>query len=219
MMISYLSHKKIEISSAGLYEIATVSPIVFKDFVLGMQENSDLIKIYDESNQELSLSKDIDYVGDVLLGHNVLTKYAVKITNKIVAGLDEDSRNAILTAFHKLYATVQDELLLEDVPLKIDFDEDLKHLFKFLGIAIEPEYIDNPYGIIETILKIHQFCHLTSDIVVYNLCNYLDEDQMNELSKLAKQMNEKVILIEFSDKQKTKNSEFYYIDNDLIDWY
>ena len=93
---------------------------------------------------------------------------------------------------------------------------------KIEGIHLDFKLMQNPYAIIETILKIHEICNLHSVPVICNVANYLDKKELEELSKIAYQINLTVILIEFTDFKNTvfpEDAEFYYIDQDLIDWY
>ncbi|NRO05135.1 hypothetical protein IMAU30005_02020 [Lactobacillus helveticus] len=65
-------------------------------------------------------------------------------------------------------------------------------------------------------------CKIDSVPVICNVANYLNSQQLQELSNLVKQMNMKLVLIEFTDKDfliVPKNAEFFYIDEDLVDWY
>jgi CRISPR type II-A-associated protein Csn2 len=139
-----------------------------------------------------------------------------------VTNLDEKNRNKILTAFHNLESTLQDSLLLEDLPLEINFDEDLKKLLKMVGLHLDHKMLLEPYDIIEMVLKVLEICNLKTIPVMCNVANYLDSQQLNELSKLVRQMNLILVLIEFTDsnfKFIPENAQFYYIDEDLVDWY
>ena len=153
---------------------------------------------------------------------NVTEKYIHELVNNYIVNLDEENRNRIIAIFHKLESLLQDSLFLEDVPLEINFEEDLKKLLKIEGIHLDFKLMQNPYAIIETILKIHEICNLHSVPVICNVANYLDKKELEELSKIAYQINLTVILIEFTDFKNTvfpEDAEFYYIDQDLIDWY
>ena len=181
-----------------------------------------LITCSDDNYSQLDITKEFDFVGDPLLTKNVTEKYIHELVNNYIVNLDEENRNRIIAIFHKLESLLQDSLFLEDVPLEINFEEDLKKLLKIEGIHLDFKLMQNPYAIIETILKIHEICNLHSVPVICNVANYLDKKELEELSKIAYQINLTVILIEFTDFKNTvfpEDAEFYYIDQDLIDWY
>lgn len=222
MIISYQSHKNFKIHGDGLKIIGSKSPIAYRDIIQSFQDQNSLITCSDDNYSQLDITKEFDFVGDPLLTKNVTEKYIHELVNNYIVNLDEENRNRIIAIFHKLESLLQDSLFLEDVPLEINFEEDLKKLLKIEGIHLDFKLMQNPYAIIETILKIHEICNLHSVPVICNVANYLDKKELEELSKIAYQINLTVILIEFTDFKNTvfpEDAEFYYIDQDLIDWY
>ncbi|MDF7672719.1 type II-A CRISPR-associated protein Csn2 [Lactobacillus sp. ESL0701] len=222
MILSYLTHKKWTFKDNGLTILATQSPIVFQDLIQSFQGNKKMLICTDDSYQSLELEKVFDFVGDVLLSGDVTKKYMLHIEKSYITNLDEDNRNKIFVAFNNLETVLQDSLLLEDLPLDINFDEDLKKLIKMTELHLDSKIKLEPYAIIETVLKIHQICNIKTIPVICNVAHYLDEQKMQELYELVKQVNIPLILIEFTSPDLLivpKNVQFYYIDKDLIDWY
>lgn len=222
MILSYTSHKEIKLQESGLKIIATKSPIAYRDLVQGFQGNKSVLVCSDDKYNELEIDKTFDFVGDVLLTKNIIEGYMPHIIKEYIQNLDEVNRNKILSAYHNLESILQDSLLLEDLPLEIDFNQDLKKLLKAENLHLDLKLMNEPYAIMEAILRIHQVCQINSIPVVCNLANYIDSQQINELSNLVNQMHLILLLIEFSDKNLftiPNNSEFFYIDEDLVDWY
>lgn len=222
MILSYLTHKQVKLEDPGLKIIATKSSIAYRDLVQGFQQVRPTIICSDDHYNELEIGKAFDFVGDVLLTKDVINKYSSHIFKSFIQNLDEENRNKIMVAYHKLESLLQDSLLLEDLPLEIDFNEDLEKLLKLENLHLDSKLMEEPYAIIESILKIHQLCKLGSIPVICNVANYLNSQQLDELSELVNQLNMKLLLIEFTDKDfliVPKNAEFYYIDEDLVDWY
>lgn len=222
MILSYLSHKEFEISGNGLKFIATKSQIAFRDLVQGFQEIKPMLLCSNDKYDQLDISKTFDFVGDILLTKDVTKKYMPQIFKSFIEDIDEENRDKILTAYHSLESILQDSLLLEDIPLEINLNEDLRKLLKLEDLHLDDKLLKNPYAIIEMILKIHQLCKLDTIPVICNVANYLDLQELKELSNLTKQLNMKLILIEFADRDSLivpENSEFFYIDEDLVDWY
>lgn len=222
MILSYLTHKQVKLEDPGLKIIATKSSIAYRDLVQGFQQVRPTIICSDDHYNELEIGKAFDFVEDVLLTKDVINKYSSHIFKSFIENLDEENRNKIMVAYHKLESLLQDSLLLEDLPLEIDFNEDLEKLLKLENLHLDSKLMEEPYAIIESILKIHQLCKLGSIPVICNVANYLNSQQLDELSGLVNQLNMKLLLIEFTDKDfliVPKNAEFYYIDEDLVDWY
>lgn len=222
MILSYLTHKKWTFDDNGLKIIAIQSPIVYRDVVQGFQGKNKMLICSSDNYDPLEISKTFDLVGDPLLSGDLTKKYMLKIINHFVENMDETTRNKILTAFSKLELALSDSLLLEDLPLAINFDEDLKKLFKMLELHINQDVLHDPYAIIETVLKIHQTCNLKTIPVFCNVAHYLNDQELTELAKLIKQMNLLVILIEFTSLDLLvvpEDVQSYYIDKDLVDCY
>lgn len=222
MILSYVTHKKWLLNEVGVKIIATQSSIVYRDLVQGFQGNNKLLVCSSNNYDPLEITQAFDMVGDPLLSGDVTKKYFAKIVNSFIAGIDETTRNKILSAFNNLEITLSDSLLLEDLPLTINFDEDLRKLLKIVDLHLDQTLLVNPYAIIETVLKIHRNCNLKTIPVICNVTNYLNDQELCELSKLTKQMNMMVVLIEFTSSDLLavpEEAQFYYIDKDLVDWY
>lgn len=222
MILCYLSHKQFEIHGSGMKIIATKSQIAYRDLIQSFQKVRSMLICSNEKYDQLDISRTFDFVGDILLTKDITKEYMPRIFKSYIENIDEANRNKILMAYHSLESALQDSLLLEDIPLEIDFNEDLKKFLKLEDLHLDTELLKDPYAIIEMTLKIHQVCKIDSIPVMCNVANYLDSQQINELSTLVAQMNMKLFLIEFADKDSLiipKNAEFFYIDEDLVDWY
>lgn len=222
MIISYATHKKMVLKNEGLAIISTQSQIAYTDLVKGfLQQNAKLL-VYDDSYQRLALNDVFDFVGDPVLGDDVTNKYIPIIIKRFLKELTGPSRDKILKAFNRLESLLQDELFLTDLPLQLNFDQDLNKFLKLERLHLSPDLTSRPYDIIETVLRIHQECALQTIPVFCNVGHYLEGDALQELSSLCNQMKLKVVLIEFSDKDfliVPSNAEYFYIDKDLVDWY
>lgn len=161
-------------------------------------------------------------LADPLLSGDITKKYMPHIVNSYLTNLDEENRNKMIKSFYSLESILQDSLLLEDLPLAINFDEDLKKLLKLTEIHLDKSMLLSPYGIIETVLKIHQTCNLKTVPVICNVAHYLEKQEWQELASLVKEMNLILVVIEFTTRENLtipKDTPFYFIDKDLIDWY
>ncbi|WP_276804352.1 type II-A CRISPR-associated protein Csn2 [Lactobacillus hominis] len=222
MILSYLSHKKMIMNGSGLKVIGTASTIAYSDIIESFQNKKHLLVSSDDNYDPLDIVKDYDFIGDPILNENVLDKYMPLILKKYIETLDEDNRNKIIKAYHNLESIIQDSLLLETLPLELDFSEDMKKFLKLENLHLDTNLLKEPYAIIETILNIHQMCDLDSVPVFCNVAHYLDKAQLVMLDDLLNSLNLRSVLIEFSDNKSTlfpERVDYYYIDEDLVDWY
>ncbi|WEV71133.1 type II-A CRISPR-associated protein Csn2 [Lactobacillus sp. ESL0785] len=222
MILSYLTHKKWSFTDNGIKLITTQSEIVYRDLIQSFQGINKMLVCTDDDYQPLEITKSFDFIGDPLLSGDITKKYLLQIAKHYITNLDEANRDKIFTAFHDLELVLQDSLLLEDLPLEINFDEDLKKLLKITELHLDQKILLDPYAIIETVLRIHQTCDLKTIPVICNAASYISDQELKELSKLVKQMNITLILIEFSTPDLLvvpEDVQFYYIDKDLVDWY
>ena len=222
MILTYATHKKWEFKDAGIKIIGLQSPIAYCDIIQGFQGKNKLLICSEDDYSPLDVSKIFDFIGDPLLSGDITKKYMPHIVNSYLTNLDEENRNKMIKSFYSLETILQDSLLLEDLPLAINFDEDLKKLLKLTEIHLDKSMLLSPYGIIETVLKIHQTCDLKTIPVICNVAHYLEKQEWQELASLVKEMNLILVVIEFTTKESLaipKDIPFYFIDKDLIDWY
>lgn len=222
MILTYATHKKWVFKDPGIKVIGLQSSIAYRDIIQGFQGKNKLLICSEDDYSPLDVSKTFDFIGDPMLSGDITKKYMPHILSSYLKNLDEENRNRVIKSFYNLEAALQDSLLLEDLPLAIDFDEDLKKLLKFAEIHIDNNMLVNPYGIIETVLKIYQTCNLKLVPVICNIAHYLEEQEWQELASLVTEMNLILVVIEFTTKESltiSKDIPFYYIDKDLIDWY
>ena len=222
MILTYATHKKWVFKDPGIKVIGLQSSIAYRDIIQGFQGKNKLLICSEDDYSPLDVSKTFDFIGDPMLSGDITKKYMPHIVSSYLKNLDEENRNKVIKSFYNLESTLQNSLLLEDLPLAINFDEDLKKLLKFTEIHLDKSMLLSPYGIIETVLKIHQTCNLKSVPVICNVAHYLEELEWQELANLVTEMNLILVVIEFTTKENlaiSKDIPFYYIDKDLIDWY
>lgn len=136
--------------------------------------------------------------------------------------LTDDQRKSITDINNQLYTLIQQCLFMIDLPLEVTHDWDLKKLFKYCKIHFNSQTMQNPYAIIESIIKIHLECGLKSAVGLTNVAHYLNQQQINDLSKLVNSTGISTILVEFTDLKSQElytNCDFYYIDEDFVDWH
>ncbi|MBD5316841.1 MAG: type II-A CRISPR-associated protein Csn2 [Bacteroides sp.] len=202
--------------------LATNSPEVFNDFIKGFKAQKNNLLFINDNNQEVEIKKGFDFLGDPILSENISKRYIPIIIKEYIKNLDEENRNNIINQFIKLENLIQDSLLFEDVPLEISPKQDIKKLLKIEDLHLNNDYLRDSFRIIQTVINIHQNYDLETIPIFCNAMNYLQKNEINELSNLVVEMNQAIILIEFSDmyfKYFPKNTTVYYIDEDFLDYY
>ncbi|WCJ52385.1 type II-A CRISPR-associated protein Csn2 [Lentilactobacillus buchneri] len=222
MKISYAGHQEIELNSKNPTVIATNNPTVYHDLVVGLSFFSDKVKVFDDNFELVEVKDVIDWQGDVGLSDGVSDKYNSGIFKQLEAVLTDDQRKSITDINNQLYTVVQQCLFMIDLPLEVTYDWDLKRLFKYCKIHFNTDAMQNPYAIIESIIKIHLECGLKSAVGLTNVAHYLNQQQFIDLSNLASSTGISTLLVEFTDMKSQElytNCDFYYIDEDFVDWH
>ena len=222
MKISYAGHQEIELNSKNPTVIATNNPTVYHDLVVGLSSFSDKVKVCDDNFELVEVKDVIDWQGDVGLSDGVSDKYNSGIFKQLEAVLTDDQRKSITDINNQLYTVVQQCLFMIDLPLEVTYDWDLKRLFKYCKIHFNTDAMQNPYAIIESIIKIHLECGLKSAVGLTNVAHYLNQQQFIDLSNLASSTGISTLLVEFTDMKSQElytNCDFYYIDEDFVDWH
>ncbi|MCT2881464.1 type II-A CRISPR-associated protein Csn2 [Lentilactobacillus buchneri] len=222
MKISYAGHQEIELNSKNPTVIATNNPTVYHDLVVGLSSFSDKVKVFDDNFELVEVKDVIDWQGDVGLSDGVSDKYNSGIFKQLEAVLTDDQRKSITDINNQLYTVVQQCLFMIDLPLEVTYDWDLKRLFKYCKIHFNTDAMQNPHAIIESIIKIHLECGLKSAVGLTNVAHYLNQQQFIDLSNLASSTGISTLLVEFTDMKSQElytNCDFYYIDEDFVDWH
>lgn len=222
MKISYSTHKPFEIEDGKINVIATNNPVVFQDIVQGFGEINDLINIFDSQYNQLEVQKGIDWLGDLMIHQDINKRYMPAIIKKLFVTMPDEQRNKIHQATLNLDNAMQESLYLANLPIKVTYNFDLKKSLKFTETHLEDVILRDPYDIIKTIVKIHEMCELKTCLTICNVAHYLVAEQITKLAAFLQDVMLPIILIEFTDKNKKsfyKDCNFYYIDEDFVDWY
>ncbi|EQM53693.1 hypothetical protein N692_14660 [Lactiplantibacillus plantarum EGD-AQ4] len=222
MRLSYASHNEVDLTPGKIVTLATSSSVVYTELIQGVQGLNEQIKLFDESYNELSCNKAIDWCGDVGCRTIEVNQYLTKLERLISESLADEDRNQIHDSLSNLYSTVQQQLFLTDLPLEVTYDFDMKHLLKFAKIHFDEKWQTNPYDIIESVLKVHQECGIESCVVLTNVAHYLTVSEMQELKNSVAMTGQSLLLLEFcvmNQRDYYDVGTFNYIDEDFVDWY
>ena len=221
MRINYKGHPQITIEEGDTITLGTNSIKVYSDWISGIRDADEIIELYSDSFDLIDTNHEIDWVGDVLVTKDVLKQYSTKVLNQVIKDIVAQQRDQINEKINSLFNTVSDQLFLTDLPLDVSYDFDLKKVLKFTGMHFDNSIL-NPYDIIKTILQIHEKCSIKKCLVLTNVAHYLTTKQLKELKEIVQAKGQRLILIEFTEMECQEfygNSDFYYIDQDFVDWY
>lgn len=221
MKLVYKGHPPVQIVAGKFTVMATNNRKTYFDLVRGLQGLNDSIKILDDDYQELEPEKALDWDGDLIANNNLAMTYSTEIIKSIIKNLTDAERTVIDEQVRALYSVIQETLFMTDLPLEVHYDGDVKRLLNYCKIKFSPSVQQSPYDIIKTDLKLHLECADSSCIGLSNVANYLTPEQFNELQQLNMELEIPVLLIEFTEMSNRKyygDVEFYYIDQDFVDW-
>ncbi|GAA6237626.1 type II-A CRISPR-associated protein Csn2 [Apilactobacillus micheneri] len=222
MIISYKTHKKINIQQGKINVIATNNQAVYLDFIDGFKGNMDLVNIFDDNYNRLDNIECINWIGDLIESIDINKYYKNKLINSIDNNFSEKEINSIHNANRELVNTIQKHLFMYDLPIEVDYDNDLKRILNYSKIHFDNYAINNPYDKISMLIKLHLELEDSSVLVVTNVAHYLTPKQIDGIADLCKSSSIPLIMIEFTDlksKDNYKHCNFAYIDQDFVDWY
>lgn len=220
MIISYENHDAINDFNSGLMIMATSNHTVLLELINGFRERNNLIRIFDDKYEELDLKKYVDFYGDLINFSGLSSKNITAIINKIIAGLGNDDINNLQHHNIEIRKAIQTRLFMIDVPLSVDFNVSILEIFKNAKIHLEDDIIDNPYDIINLLIRLKIEIDDKSMIVVSNLANYLDDNQLADIHSLCIETGLSILDIEYENVSINRSStcRYYFIDNDFVDW-
>lgn len=221
MKLVYKGHQPVEISNEGVTIFATNNRTVYLDLIRGLQGLNEKVLVVNDNYEPLELQKAIDWDGDLIANDNLYSNYSTEITKSIIKNLTDDERKRIDDVARQLYSTIQEVLFMTDLPLEVQYDGDVKRLINYCRIRFSTLMQQHPYDIIKTDLKLHLECADDSCIGLSNVANYLSPTVFKELLQLDTELKVPLLLVEFTEldnRQYYQNAEFYYIDQDFVDW-
>lgn len=222
MRLSYSTHKPFEIEDGKITVLATNNQVVYRDLILGLKGQNELLKTFDDDLNVIEINKSFDWLGDIMIQPDINKKYMPVILKKLFASMPDQQRNRIHEATTNLDNAIQESLDLADLPVKVTYDFDLKKAMRFTDAHLNQRTLNDPYDIIRTVIKIHEMCELKSCLAISNVAHYMTAEQFGELSGFLQDVIQPILLIEFTDMSQESfysNCNFYYVDKDFVDWY
>lgn len=221
MKITYQNNPAIELTPGTITVIATNNRNVYLELLRSMTDYSEIVKFYSDDYERIDLNKAMDWDGDVVADLGLEKTYANEILKSIESSITDEERTKFNQVANELFTLVQDKLLMSGIPLEANFDGDLKRLLKYCQIHFPVSVVEDPYGIIESDLKLHLECDDNSCIGLTNVSHYLNADQISNLVDINTHLKTKVLFIEFTESRNQDaypNCDYHYVDEDFIVW-
>lgn len=222
MKMTYQGHPGMDIKQPGITVLGTNNAVVYRNIIYGMNGWNEQVRFCSDQYERLEVKKALWWLGGVTDVRVNLKKALPKLLTRITKQLGDEQSRTINHQLQGLNAELQKLLFMYDIQLDTNLDNNFLNLLKFYHVDLDPIVYDSAYGIIETSLKINQECNINTCLGFSNLANYLTPDQIQDLQELTISMGISLVLIEFTEmscQDAYKNCDFYYIDEDFVDWF
>lgn len=220
MKLVYQGHAPIELEPGRVTVVQINNPVVNTDFIQSLRGQKDKVQLLDTELNKVT--KGIVWDGDLVLNPGALQKYQSLLEKKILQSVTAAYQQVMDEQARQIFTTMQENLLEIDLPLEVSFDDDLHRLIKYARVHYLSAVVSQPYGIIETDLKLHLElgdCHVVG---LNNVFNYVNPHQGQALARLVEGSKLSVLIIQFSESRALsdyENADVYGIDEDFIDWH
>lgn len=221
MNITYYGFSPFKADSGKITVIDTGSQRIYQQFTSGFRGENDEIKLSNENFSPVSLRTGAQWYGDPMMTVNLNGLFQKKLQSQLGKIMGDEQVVRLSDDLQHLLSRILEDSYLMDVPLELPIAPDLNKLIKFSGIQIAPELDSNPYGIIETLIKVLLELNDQRMIVLTNVSHYFSVSQLQSLVRLVADADMTLLLIEFSQIRRAnyfRDCCYHYIDSDFVLW-
>ncbi|KID42261.1 type II-A CRISPR-associated protein Csn2 [Fructilactobacillus fructivorans] len=219
MKVTIFPTEPFEVENGILTVVQTSSPKFYTDFIKGLSTENGLT--ISEDDEILNFASNVTYLKDVVTNPYVFDAFKSSLQNQVVDNLNENNRQELFRIDRRIKDIFLQSAYMEDVPLEINDEWNLKKMVKYAGIQMVSSTVETPYDIITSVLNLFKKFNPKKLIVLNDLFNYLNSSQISDLIQVIKALDLKVLILNFSDsfkKDDFKKCRNYYIDADLVRW-
>lgn len=213
--------KPFEIENGKVTVLETGSHEIYQKLILNFRDLKEDIHFSNNDFEIIDTDKSLLWVADPLVQIDLNKLFQHQLYKRIIALMTDQQLQQIFELTQELKTTILEASYLLDLPFEVEEQTDLNKVLKFSNLVFSKTLDNNPYGIIETVLKIAKELAIEKVIGFMNISDYLTAEEFLELVKLTKSLDLPVLLIKFSESRRTKpyeNCRYYYIDQDYVDW-
>lgn len=221
MNLTYYSFPPFPVQPGKITVIDTGSQRIYRDLTAGVQGKADTVKVSDDDFASVPVKMGPQWFGDPMLTLNLNELFQRKLQAQLIKLLADNQTVKLADGLRGLLSQMLADSYLMDVPMELPTIPDIAKLVKFSGIQLAPDIQENPYGIIETLVKVLLELHDQHMIVLTNVSHYLQVSQLEMLVRFMANVDLPFLLIEFSSirrKDYFEGCDYHYIDSDFVLW-
>lgn len=166
-----------------------------------------------ENDKSFDLGKKVELILEPL----TLTLNNKKVKTKLYQDIKTIAQDYCFSQWLEVHSQICNYLenMLDKLPYPIKYDEDwdVSEILKAYNVELVEEY-DNIFEKLYNYIKLVNTVCGTEIFVMVNIKQYLTDDQITELYKMAAYGKIQLVLIEFSINNKRDCEELYILDND-----
>lgn len=222
MIISYLSHHKVEVKKGKITYVGTGNRQVYLDFVQGFKDSNEKIKLFTDEYDKLTVRKEIDWLGSLIDYETIPSKITKKVITTITDNLTNEEINQMQQIHRQMTKLIQQKLFMTDLPLVVNFDYTNAKLFKYAEVKFDSTIFLNPLELLLTYIKIHAECRDERIVTIINPSHFLTVEDMIVVERLCQETQVSLLMIDYLHQVDFMNYSHclkYYIDEDFIDYF
>lgn len=166
-----------------------------------------------ENDKSFDLGKKVELILEPL----TLTLNNKKVKTKLYQDIKTIAQDYCFSQGLEVHSQICNYLenVLDKLPYPVKYDEDwdVSEILKAYNVELVEEY-DNIFEKLYNYIKLVNTVCGTDIFIMVNIKQYLTDDQITELYKMAAYGKIQLVLIEFSTNNKRDCEELYILDND-----
>ncbi|MBW1606360.1 type II-A CRISPR-associated protein Csn2 [Lactobacillus sp. Sy-1] len=177
--------------------------------------------IFSSEDSNVISSKDAyDYYGDILISLDLDKMFIAKIEKKIEQDIQNPSITNIFDNQRKMFSIFLQEAYLLDLPIRMNFTPNVDKLLKQSKLSFIHDELNEPYPILETLVKTVTSLQDDKLIILLNLTNYLNDSELKLTNQLLADCKKTILTFNFNSVRRslTDNYNYLFIDEDFCEW-
>ncbi len=222
MIIKIDGFDSISIPKGKVHILMTDNQGVYFRIIQAMQGKTDALKIFDDSDNNISLTRGLIWDGDPITNEEWIQRGLRKLIKQFNEELFDEERQFLASVMQNAYSKVQESLFKYDLPVEVKNDGDCNRMLKYCRPHFPVMLNKSAYDIISTDIKLHEEIHDTAVIGMSNVANYLTSKEFRNLIELVNDERSMLFLVMFSEKHNLNyysDVDITFIDDDFVEWH
>lgn len=217
MKLTMYPNLPFEIDAGTPTIICTNNQKFYGDLVMGCQWKQNLV--LSDNDETLELDESLAFLGNLATNSDVFQPFKAKIEKEVLNNLNEKDRQQLYRLDQEIKGIFLNAVYLEDFPLAVNDDWDIKKQYKYCEISFLREQLTSFYDIIKAVLNLYHKFNSQELIILNDFFNYLDDQEQAQIFKLVKSLELSVLLLDFSWQpysQLLEECRYYSVDKDFV---